>query len=219
MLLPEAYESFPGRLPHQHDDQDARYPRAAVDHEPGDQEPEEDAVLERRGVELGRRAPRALARAPDRASAELLFCLQPTEFILDEIATSQRGSTANRKHAEDELTDSPGAAYSPHSYLGPCRVRGDPWHVWGSRAATAQPSCLQPINTRLQSRSQFHTRLQYRSQTTTDQLGRGRHRPQQRQRRRNRQRASHSFPPTVNLGIVEVVAAAPRTRATTSGTR
>ena len=33
------------------------------------------------------------------------------------------------------------------------------------------------------------------------------------------QRASHSFPPTVNLGIVEVVAAALRTRATTSGTR
>ena len=32
-------------------------------------------------------------------------------------------------------------------------------------------------------------------------------------------RASHSFPPTVNLGIVEVVAAALRTCATTSGTR
>ena len=45
VLLPEAYESLPGLLPHQHDDQDARYPRAAVGHEPGDHEPEEDAVL------------------------------------------------------------------------------------------------------------------------------------------------------------------------------
>ena len=33
------------------------------------------------------------------------------------------------------------------------------------------------------------------------------------------QRASHSFPPSDSLGIVEVVAAALRTRATTSGTR
>ena len=62
-LLPEAYESRPGFLPRMHHDQNARYPRAVVEHEPGDHEPEEDTVLEQRGIGLGRQAPRPLARA------------------------------------------------------------------------------------------------------------------------------------------------------------
>ena len=65
-LLPEAYESQLGFLPHMHHDRDARYPRAVVEHEPGDREPEQDTVVEQRGIGLGRQAARPLARAPVR---------------------------------------------------------------------------------------------------------------------------------------------------------
>ena len=172
-LLPEADESRLGFLPHMHHDQDARYPRAVVEHEPGDCEPEEDTVLEQRGVKLGRRAPRALARAPDRASAELLFCLQPTEFILDKVATSQRGSTAYQKHAEDELTDSP------------CSTNSQP--------TVTTTTTTKPTQWQTQYRSPTDT-------TTTDQPGRefrvGVHRLR-RQRRRNR---AKSFPRLLTRG-------------------
>ena len=73
MLLPEAYESQPGLLPHMHGDEEARYPRAVVEHEPGDLEPEENTVLEQRGVALGQRAPRPLARAPAQLPAAQLL--------------------------------------------------------------------------------------------------------------------------------------------------
>ena len=63
-VLPEAYESLPGLLPHMHGDQEARYPKAVVEHEPGDVEPEENTVLEQRGVALGQRSPRPPAQAP-----------------------------------------------------------------------------------------------------------------------------------------------------------
>ena len=53
MLLPEVCESRPGFLPHLHDDQESRYPRAVVEHELGDREPAEDDSFERRRVALG----------------------------------------------------------------------------------------------------------------------------------------------------------------------
>ena len=70
-MLPEAYESLPGLLPHMHSDQDAGYPRAVVEHGTGDCEPAENTTLEQRGMALGRQAPRRLARAPVRALERL----------------------------------------------------------------------------------------------------------------------------------------------------
>ena len=72
ILLPEAYENQHGFLLHLHGDHETRYPRAFVDHEPCDQEPEDSAVLEQRGVVLGQRALRPLARAPAQLSAAQL---------------------------------------------------------------------------------------------------------------------------------------------------
>ena len=53
-MLPEAFPSQPGRLPHLHQDEGSRYPRAAVRHQPGDVDPWEDDKLERRGTALGK---------------------------------------------------------------------------------------------------------------------------------------------------------------------
>ena len=52
--LPEAFPSEPGRLPHLHQDESSRYPRAAVHHQPGDLDPREDDQLEQRGTALGK---------------------------------------------------------------------------------------------------------------------------------------------------------------------
>ena len=59
----EAYQSEPGVLPHLHVDEKTRYPRAAVHHDPGDEDPWCDDSLETRGTTLGQQQPR---RAPHR---------------------------------------------------------------------------------------------------------------------------------------------------------
>ena len=46
VTLPEAYQSEPGVLPHLNADEKTRYPRAAVHHDPGDEDPWYDNSLE-----------------------------------------------------------------------------------------------------------------------------------------------------------------------------
>ena len=62
--LPEAFMSEPGMLPHLHADEKTRYPRAAVRHHPGDEDPWCSDSLEKRGVAIGQGQPR---RAPHRS--------------------------------------------------------------------------------------------------------------------------------------------------------
>ena len=53
-MLPEAFPSQPGTLPHLHADERSRYPRAAVHHSPGDEDPWCEPSLEERGIALER---------------------------------------------------------------------------------------------------------------------------------------------------------------------
>ena len=108
-LLHEAYGSRPGLLPHMHHDQNARYPRAVVEHELGDHEPEEDTVLEQRGIGLGRQAPRPLARAPvrtpDSTPVELLCFLDQYDDDDDAVPESVTNSSNDAE---------PESAYDDH---------------------------------------------------------------------------------------------------------
>jgi hypothetical protein len=53
-VLPEAFPTVNGLLPHLHDDLEDRFPRALAGPDAGDEEPEEDQELEKRGEELGK---------------------------------------------------------------------------------------------------------------------------------------------------------------------
>ena len=64
MLLPEACESKPDFLSHMYGDQEACYPRAVVEHESGDVEPEQNTVLEQRGVARGATCTKASGASP-----------------------------------------------------------------------------------------------------------------------------------------------------------
>ena len=53
-ILPEAFPSVANLLPHFHEDEQRRYPRAKVDHCPTDRDPESDESLELRGALRGK---------------------------------------------------------------------------------------------------------------------------------------------------------------------
>ena len=63
-MLPEAFSSHPGMLPHVHADERLRYPRAAVTHQPQDDDPWCEPSLEERGIALGKGPRPGPERAP-----------------------------------------------------------------------------------------------------------------------------------------------------------
>ena len=60
MSLPEAWESLPGHLPHQHRDWRSRFPRAICDWKDGDDEPTKEDLTEEHGSRLGARRGRPI---------------------------------------------------------------------------------------------------------------------------------------------------------------
>ena len=105
-----------------HHDQNARYPRAVVEHEPGDHEPEEDTVLEQRGIGLGRQAPRPLARAPvrtpDSTPVQLLCFLDyyDDDAVPESVSTSDNGAVPKPVYDDQYDDDDDAVPESVSSY-------------------------------------------------------------------------------------------------------